>query len=66
MAKARLKQAVIKILTKLQAYHIQERIHRNKHCLIPVKKFVKDYNKVPQNYTEYTRNNQIQIFNHSV
>jgi hypothetical protein len=27
---------------------------------------VKDYNKVLQNYTEYTRNKQIQIFNHSV
>ena len=43
MAKARLKQAVIKILIKLQAYHIYEKIKRNKYCIIPVSKFVKSY-----------------------
>ena len=43
MAKAKMKQAVIKILIKLQAYHIYEKIKRNKHCVIPVKRFVKDY-----------------------
>jgi len=43
MAKARMKRAVIKILIKLQAYHIYEKIKRNKHCVIPVTKFVKDY-----------------------
>jgi hypothetical protein len=43
MAKARMKQAVIKILIKLQAFHIYEKIKRNKHCVIPVTKFVKDY-----------------------
>lgn len=48
MARARLKQAVIKILTKLQAYHIYEKIKRNKHCVIPVNKFVKDYHHIPQ------------------
>ncbi len=46
MAKARLKQAVIKILTKIQAYHIYEKIKRNKYCIIPVSKFVKDYKKL--------------------
>jgi hypothetical protein len=46
MVKARMKQAVIKILTKLQAFHIYEKIKRNKHCVIPVNKFVKDYHKV--------------------
>ena len=45
MAKARLKQAVIKILIKLQAYHIYEKIKRNKYCIIPVAKFVKSYQK---------------------
>lgn len=34
MARARFKQAVIKILTKIQAYHIYEKIKRNKHCII--------------------------------
>lgn len=43
MAKARMKRAVIKILIKLQAYHIYEKIKRNKHCVINVTKFVKDY-----------------------
>ena len=43
MAKARMKRAVIEILIKLQAYHIYEKIKRNKHCVIPVTKFVKDY-----------------------
>jgi hypothetical protein len=43
MVKARMKQAVIKILTKLQAFHIYEKIKRNKHCVISVNKFVKDY-----------------------
>lgn len=47
MAKARLKQAVIKILVKLQAYHIYEKIKRNKYCIIPVAKFVKGYQKHP-------------------
>lgn len=46
MAKARMKQAVIKILTKLQAFHIYEKIKRNKHCVIPVGKFVKDYHPI--------------------
>jgi hypothetical protein len=46
MVKARMKQAVIKILTKLQAFHIYEKIKRNKHCVIPVNKFVKDYHPV--------------------
>lgn len=43
MAKARFKQAVIKILTKIQAYHIYEKIKRNKHCIIPVHNIVKNY-----------------------
>lgn len=47
MVKARMKQAVIKILTKLQAFHIYEKIKRNKHCVIPVNKFVVDYHPVP-------------------
>jgi len=53
MAKARLKQAVIKILTKLQAYHIQEKIKRNKYCIINIGDFVKGYsnNKNYQNST---------------
>lgn len=46
MVKARMKQAVIKILTKLQAFHIYEKIKRNKHCVIPVNKFIKDYHPV--------------------
>ena len=46
MAKARLKQAVIKILTKIQAYNIYEKIKRNKYCIIPVSKFVKGYKKL--------------------
>lgn len=45
MAKARWKQAVIKILTKLQAYHIYEKIKRNKYCVVPVARYVKGYNK---------------------
>lgn len=49
MVKARMKQAVIKILTKLQAFHIYEKIKRNKHCVIPVNNFVKDYHKVSKN-----------------
>ena len=48
MVKARMKQAVIKILTKLQAFHIYEKIKRNKHCVITVNKFVKDYHPVPK------------------
>lgn len=43
MARARMKRAVIKILTKLQAYHFFEKMKRNKKCVIPVAKFVKDY-----------------------
>jgi hypothetical protein len=46
MARARMKRAVIKILTKLQAYHFFERMKRNKKCIIPVTKFVKDYTKI--------------------
>ena len=37
---------MIKILTKLQAFHIYEKIKRNKHCVIPVNKFVKDYHPI--------------------
>lgn len=47
MARARFKQAVIKILTKIQAYHIFEKIKRNKHCIIPVHSFVKNYHHMP-------------------
>lgn len=43
MARAKFKRAVIKILTKLQAYHMFEKIKRNKLCIIPITKFVKDY-----------------------
>jgi hypothetical protein len=46
MIRARFKQAVIKILTKLQAFHIYEKIKRNKHCVISVNKFVKDYHPI--------------------
>lgn len=53
MARAKFKRAVIKILTKLQAYHMYEKIKRNKLCIIPVHKFVKDYkpiaNELPEN-----------------
>lgn len=49
MIRARFKQAVIKILTKLQAFHIYEKIKRNKHCVIPVNKFVKDYHPIKNN-----------------
>ena len=31
MSRAKMKQAVIKILTKLQAYHIYEKIKRNRY-----------------------------------
>lgn len=51
MAKAKLKRGVIKLLTKLQAYNIYERIKRNKHCVIPVSTFVKDFKYIPQNFT---------------
>lgn len=54
MARAKFKRAVIKILTKLQAYHLYEKIKRNKLCIIPIKKFVKDYN-IPV-YTENNKN----------
>jgi len=47
MARARFKQAVIKILTKIQAYHIFEKIKRNKHCIIQVHSFVKNYHHMP-------------------
>lgn len=43
MARAKFKRAVIKILTKLQAYHLYEKIKRNKLCIIPIHKFVKDH-----------------------
>jgi len=46
MAKAKLKKAVIKILTKLQAYHIYEKIKRNKHCVVPITSFIKNYHPV--------------------
>lgn len=46
MARARLKRAVIKILTKLQAYHFYEKIKRNRQCIIPVSKFVKHYTPI--------------------
>lgn len=52
MAKAKLKRGVIKLLTRLQAYHIYEKIKRNKHCVIPVQKFVKDFQYVPQNFNQ--------------
>ena len=38
-----MKRAVIKILTKLQAYNFFEKMKRNKKCIIPVNKFVKDF-----------------------
>ena len=47
MARARFKQAVIKILTKIQAYHIFEKIKRNRHCIIQVHNFVKGYHHLP-------------------
>mmetsp|Transcript_10168 Transcript_10168/g.17138 ORF Transcript_10168/g.17138 Transcript_10168/m.17138 type:complete len:343 (-) Transcript_10168:801-1829(-) len=59
MAKARLKQAVIKILTKIQAFHIYEKIKRNKHCIIHVNAFIKNFHQVPQNRTEYTQANKL-------
>jgi len=34
MFRAKFKQAVIKILTKIQAYHFYEKIKRNKHCIV--------------------------------
>lgn len=40
MAKARFKKAVIKILTRIQAYHLYEKIMRNNMCIIPLKKFI--------------------------
>jgi len=43
MARARFKRAVIKILTKLQAYHLYEKIKRNKLCVIPLSKFIRNY-----------------------
>ena len=49
MVRARLKQAVIKILIKLQAYHIYEKIKRNKNCIIPISKFIRDYHPVNMN-----------------
>ena len=61
MARARMKQAVIKILTKLQAYHIYEKIKRNKYCVIGVDKFIDLYHNVPQNQTVYTREHNIQM-----
>jgi Ca2+/Na+ antiporter len=43
MARAKFKRAVIQILTKIQAYHLYEKIKRNKLCVIPVNTFVKDF-----------------------
>jgi len=48
MARAKFKRAVIKILTKLQAYHLYEKIKRNKISIIPIHKFVKDYKPIYQ------------------
>ena len=48
MARARMKRAVIKILTKLQAYNFFEKMKRNKKCIIPVTRFIKDYHSAPQ------------------
>lgn len=45
MARATFKRAVIKVLTKIQAYHLYEKIKRNKLCVIPVHYFVKDWVK---------------------
>lgn len=53
MIRARFKQAVIKILTKLQAYNIYEKIKRNKHCVIAVNKFVKDYHPIKNDNAQY-------------
>jgi len=47
MARAKLKQAVIKILTKIQAFHFYETIKRNKHCVIPLKSFIKGPTNMP-------------------
>ena len=32
-------------MTKLQAYHIYEKVKRNKYCIIPVAKFVKGHTR---------------------
>lgn len=61
MIRARFKQAVIKILTKLQAFHIYEKIKRNKHCVIPVTNFVKDYH--PNNKVSDTLNGGVSYKN---
>lgn len=43
MARAKFKRGVIKILTMLQAYHLYEKIKRNKLCVIPINYYIKDY-----------------------
>lgn len=48
MSRARWKHAIIKILVKIQAYHIFEKIKRNKYCQIPISKYIKDYHHVKQ------------------
>jgi predicted MPP superfamily phosphohydrolase len=52
MIRAKFKRAVNKILTKLQAYHLYEKIKRNKLCVIPMSKIMKDYN--PRQKEKYT------------
>lgn len=59
MARARMKRAVIKILTKLQAFHIFEKMKRNKKCVIPVNKFIKDYQAINKggDYSSFQEDN---------
>jgi len=49
MARARLKRAVFLILTKLQAYHLYEKIKRNKKCIIPIKNYMPNYQPLNPN-----------------
>jgi hypothetical protein len=46
MSRARWKHAIIKILVKIQAYHIFERIKRNRYCQIPISRYIVDYHHV--------------------
>ena len=55
MARAKFKRAVIKILTKLQAYHLYEKIKRNKLCITPIYKFVKDYQPIGRESQQETK-----------
>jgi hypothetical protein len=52
MIRAKFKRAVNKILTKLQAYHLYEKIKRNKQCTIPLSKIMKDFN--PRHKDKFT------------